>query len=74
MMIKLFFIIVGLSAVLYALLRFFVGHAQNLSTKNKQADSEIALEKCPYCGDYVPQQPHFEYGQCEICAKKRGDS
>lgn len=73
-MIKLFFIIIGLSAILYALLRFFVGHGQNLSAKDKQTDSEISLEKCPYCGDYVPQQPHFEAGQCEICAKKRGDS
>ncbi|MAF31342.1 MAG: hypothetical protein CMF60_08480 [Magnetococcales bacterium] len=73
-MIKLFFIIIGLLAILCALLRFFIGHGPKLSAKNKQTDSEIALEKCPYCGDYVPQQPDFEAGQCEICAKKRGDS
>lgn len=69
-MIKLIFILLGVVFVLYSIFNYLYKNVRE-GAANSSGSSEMDMEKCQFCDDYVEKQPLFVNDTCEICERKR---
>lgn len=73
MMIKIFFIILGISCLFYLFLNKLI-----TSNKFKNSDEDVDnstetldMSKCDYCLEYTEKKPVFDEDICQLCGRKR---